>query len=55
MMKGYATHKKAVFERVTQARADALSATGPAQAEGAAEGRMQQALKSLFAVSPGIP
>ena len=40
-VKGYATHEKAVFERVTQARADTLSASGPAEA-GAAEGRMQQ-------------
>jgi LemA protein len=53
-VKGYATHEKAVFERVTQARADTLSASGPAEA-GAAEGRMQQALKSLFAVAEAYP
>ncbi|WP_405375435.1 MULTISPECIES: LemA family protein [unclassified Microbacterium] len=53
-VKGYAAHEKAVFENVTQARAETLSATTPADA-GVAEGHMQQALKSLFAVAEAYP
>lgn len=54
VVKGYAAHEKAVFENVTRARAETLSATGPAAA-GVAEGLMQQALKSLFAVAEAYP
>ena len=39
---------------MTQARAETLSATGPAEA-GVAEGHMQQALRSLFAVAEAYP
>jgi len=53
-VKGYAAHEKAVFENVTRARAETLSATGPGEA-GAAEGHLQQALKSLFAVAEAYP
>ena len=53
-VKGYASHEKAVFENVTQARAETLNATSPAEA-GVAEGHMQQALKSLFAVAEAYP
>ncbi len=53
-VKGYAAHEKAVFENVTQARAETISASGPAAA-GVAEGHMQQALKSLFAVAEAYP
>ena len=53
-VRGYAAHEKAVFENVTRARAETLSATGPAEA-GVAEGHVQQALKSLFAVAEGYP
>lgn len=53
-VRGYATHEKAVFENVTLARAATLSASGPAEA-GAAEGVMQQALRSLFAVAEDYP
>jgi LemA protein len=53
-VKGYAAHEKAVFENVTQARAETLNASGPADA-GVAEGHMQQALKSLFAVAEAYP
>ncbi|HOA86464.1 MAG TPA: LemA family protein, partial [Microbacteriaceae bacterium] len=49
-VKGYAAHEKTVFENVTRARAETLSAQGPIES-GVAEGHMQQALKSLFAVS----
>ncbi|MGX1934807.1 LemA family protein [Microbacterium resistens] len=53
-VKGYAAHEKAVFENVTRARAETLSANGPAEA-GVAEGHLQQALKSLFAVAEAYP
>src|ERR1051325_6143660 len=53
-VKGYAAHEKAVFENVTQARAETLSASGPAEA-GVAEGQMQQALKAIFAVAEAYP
>lgn len=53
-VKGYAAHEKAVFENVTRARAETLTAESPAAA-GVAEGHMQQALKSLFAVAEAHP
>jgi LemA protein len=53
-VKGYATHEKAVFENVTKARADTLSAQGPAAAA-KAENQFQAALKSLFAVAEAYP
>ena len=53
-VKGYAAHEKAVFENVTRARAETLTASSPADA-GVAEGHMQQALKSLFAVAEDYP
>ncbi|QTX04166.1 LemA family protein [Agromyces archimandritae] len=53
-VKGYAAHEKSVFENVTEARAETLSAQGPAEAS-AAENHMQQALKSIFAVAEAYP
>lgn len=53
-VKGYAAHEKGVFEAVTQARAETLSAQGPAEAS-VAENHMQQALKSIFAVAEAYP
>jgi LemA protein len=53
-VKGYAAHEKAVFENVTRARAETLSAQGPHDAS-AAENHMQQALKSIFAVAEAYP
>jgi LemA protein len=53
-VKGYAAHEKQVFENVTQARAETVSAKTPAEA-GAAENHMQQALKSIFAVAEAYP
>src|SRR5690554_7436144 len=43
-VKGYAAHEKGVFESVTKARAETLSASGPAEAA-VAENHMQAALK----------
>ncbi|AOX65005.1 MULTISPECIES: LemA family protein [unclassified Curtobacterium] len=53
-VKGYATHEKSVFEAVTKARAETLSA-GDASSASTAEGHMQKALKSVFAVAEGYP
>jgi LemA protein len=53
-VKGYAAHEKSVFESVTRARAETLSATGPAQA-GVAEGHLQHALRGLSAVAEAYP
>ena len=53
-VKGYATHEKEVFEKVTEARANTLNAQGVA-ATAKAEGEFEQALKSLFAVSENYP
>ncbi|HLP23925.1 MAG TPA: LemA family protein [Microbacteriaceae bacterium] len=53
-VKGYAAHEKEVFENVTKARAETLSASGPAEAS-AAENHMQAALKSIFAVAEAYP
>src|SRR3954447_25756895 len=49
-VKGYASHERGVFEAVTRARAETLSAQGPAEAS-AAENHLQSALKSIFAVA----
>ena len=53
-VKGYATHEKGVFESVTKARAETLSAQTPVEAS-AAENHMQQALKSVFAGAEAYP
>jgi LemA protein len=53
-VKGYATHEKEVFEKVTEARANTLSAQSPVEA-GKAENQFQSALKSLFAVAEAYP
>src|SRR5215218_581650 len=53
-VKGYASHEKTVFENVTQARANAMNAQGPAE-QAAAENAVTGALKSLFAVAEAYP
>ncbi len=53
-VKGYAQHEKSVFEQVTAARANALSANGVAETA-QAEGDFQRTLKSLFAVAEAYP
>ena len=53
-VKGYAAHEKDVFEKVTQARAQAIGAqTMPEHAQ--AENMLSGALKSLFAVAEAYP
>jgi len=56
-VKGYATHEKGVFEKVTEARAKSLSAEKAGDIKGAAvaEGELSGALKSLFAVAENYP
>lgn len=56
-VRGYATHEREVFAEVTRARAATVSPEAlshPAQAA-KAEGELQGALKSLFAVSEAYP
>ena len=53
-VKGYAAHERGTFEAVTQARAAAINAHGPAQ-QAQAENILSGALKSLFAVSENYP
>jgi LemA protein len=53
-VKGYAKHESGVFEQVTEARAQTLSATTPKEAS-VAENQFQQTMKSLFAVAEAYP
>jgi LemA protein len=53
-VKGYAAHEKGVFEAVTKARAESISASTPAEAS-VAENHVQSALKSVFAVAEAYP
>ena len=53
-VKGYATHERETFQRVTEARASAMAAEGPQQA-GAAEGMLDRALADLRAVAEQYP
>ena len=53
-VKGYAAHETGVFEKVTEARANALNAQG-VEETAKAEGEFEGALKSLFAVAEAYP
>lgn len=53
-VKGYAAHEKEVFDRVTQARANAIAA-GTVAEQGKAENMLTQALRSVFAVAENYP
>lgn len=53
-VKGYATHEREVFERVTEARARAIAA-GSVGEQGQAENMLTQALRSVFAVAENYP
>jgi LemA protein len=53
-VKGYATHEQETLNAVISARSGAMSANGPA-AQGAAEGMLAGALKSLFALAEAYP
>jgi len=53
-VKGYATHEKEVFERVTEARSAIMDAKG-VKDTAEAENMLEGALKSLFAVAEAYP
>lgn len=53
-VKGYATHERELFEKVTEARAKAISASGRAE-KAQAENMLSDTLKSLFAVAENYP
>ena len=53
-VKGYAAHESGVFEKVTEARANAMNAQGTVAKE-QAENALSSTLKSLFAVSENYP
>lgn len=53
-VKGYATHEKQVFEKVTEARSRAMGA-GTARDKAQAENMLSDTLKSLFAVAENYP
>jgi len=53
-VKGYASHEKQLFEKVTQARAAAINATG-LSSKAEAENMLSGTLKSLFAVAENYP
>ena len=53
-VKGYATHESGVFQKVTEARANAMQA-GNAHDKAEAENMLSDTLKSLFAVAEAYP
>lgn len=53
-VKGYASHESGTLDKVIQARAKAMSATGVAD-KSKAEGELSGTLKSLFALSESYP
>lgn len=53
-VKGYAKHEEGVFTKVTEARTQAMSASG-AGAQGKAENMLSETLKSLFAIAEAYP
>lgn len=53
-VQGYAKHEKSVFQNVTEARANSISASSVVQ-KAAAENVLEGALKSLFAVAEAYP
>ena len=53
-VKGYATHEREAFEKVTEARARALGAQSVKEKE-KADNQVKEALKSIFAVAEAYP
>jgi LemA protein len=53
-VKGYAAHEQSLFTKVTEARAQAIKATGPAETA-KAENMLRDSLRSLFAVAEAYP
>lgn len=54
-VKGYATHESAAFEKVSEARAKAMSGGGANPAHAEAENMLTGALKSVFAIAEAYP
>lgn len=56
-VKGYASHEKEVFTKVTEARSQAMQATksGNIEETGKADNMLSETLKSLFAVAENYP
>ncbi len=53
-VRGYASHEQSLFTKVTDARAQAIKATGPYETA-KAENLLKDSLKSLFAVAEAYP
>jgi len=53
-VKGYAKHEKELFERVTQARTEAMKSKGLVD-KAKAENQITEALKSVFAIAENYP
>ena len=53
-VKGYASHEKSTFEKVVQARNQAMQAQSPAD-KAQAENMLQSTLRSLFALAEAYP
>jgi LemA protein len=53
-VKGYAAHEEAIFERLAEARSQAISAKGPAESA-KANNMLSDTLKTLFAVVENYP
>src|SRR3989304_2763344 len=53
-VKGYASHERSLFEKVTEARSSAMRASSPVE-KAKAENMLTETLKSLFAVAEAYP
>jgi LemA protein len=54
-VKGYATHEKETFAKVTEARTAAMSGGGTLAAQAEAQNMLSESLKSIFALSEAYP
>jgi LemA protein len=54
-VKGYAAHESTAFEKVTEARAKAMQASGATAEHAEAENMLTGALKSVFAIAEAYP
>jgi len=54
-VKGYAAHEKEIFEKLAQARADAIAQVGPPEAQARAESGVVSGLRQLLAVTENYP
>ncbi|PIR87400.1 MAG: hypothetical protein COU11_00535 [Candidatus Harrisonbacteria bacterium CG10_big_fil_rev_8_21_14_0_10_49_15] len=54
-VKGYATHEQGTLDKVTQARTQAMNASGNPQEKAETENMLSGTLKTLFAVSENYP